>query len=413
MPTDCQQLVDNWSTGGVWLNEAAANVAAPPMDCYIRPWQTAAVCDFAESYTERNSGGLFGTGALLNGADGTYFTYDAKAIQGVDDKDRGNHHTPGTSRPSLNSGNSWTSYVFFGEPLVKVAELNYGSGVDAISSVFMHELLMNEYSVNANVGARSEWVVTFPTKNWYVDPFTRPVSAPFYVPAGGKTCNFWEQGDPIPNFGLGKWVGGSQANGLAPDWPGGINCEEFLVDGGHAPFTSIFNGEACEWYEVVDVWDREESPSLTQGSGPIVSPPPPGNAPPGSSEICYETNVIRWSNDETPDDGTEIFGSPAAKSITLAPGLTWEGLPAKSGWAQLNFWNPATAGTSAEHIDWEGLVGLPVTGFWALAVTNSFVGDDNVIANYGGLFGHKANIRRDGKCWSRWGNYCGSGNWYY
>ena len=34
--------------------------------------------------------------------------------------------------------------------------------------------------------------------------------------------------------------------------------------------------------------------------------------------------------------------------------------------------------------------GLPVAGFWAFALENSFLGEGaDVIANYGGLFGHK------------------------
>jgi hypothetical protein len=412
-PTDCAQLVKNWSTGGIWLNEAAANQADPDDDFDDCSYPTdTGHCDYATTDVVRNSGGLFGTGALINGLDGTFFTYDAKAIQGWDDKDRGNHHTPGTSRPSLNSGNQTTSYVFFGEPITEAVRLKYPSNVDAVSSVFMHELIMNEYSVNPNVGARSEWVITFPTKNFYVDNYTRNQITDIIIPnVNDPDCNGWVLSDGIPNDGKGKFiVGGPDDGELALDWPGGLPCSEDLLEAeGRAPFTSEFNGVACEEYIVTGVWDREESPSTTTGRGPIVSPPPPGNAPPGGSVICYETNVFRWANDPTPDDGTEIFGSPASKSQTLAPGFNYDGTPARSGWAQISFWNPATRGTVLEHIDAEGLIGLPVTGFWALAVVNAFVGDNNVIANYGGLFGHKANIRRDGNCWSRWGNYCGSG----
>ena len=33
----------------------------------------------------------------------------------------------------------------------------------------MHENIMNEYTLDAVLGASTEWVVTFPTKNFYVD----------------------------------------------------------------------------------------------------------------------------------------------------------------------------------------------------------------------------------------------------
>ncbi len=417
MPVDCGQLVKNWSTGGIWLTEAIANSTGVP-NVLFAPCQygSGSHCDYATTDVVRNSGGLFGSYAFINGLAGTIFSGNAAAVQGVDAKDRGNHHIPGTSRPSLNGGSATTAWEFLGEPLVEAAPLYYGSAVDAISSVFMHELIMNEYSVNPNIGAKSEWIVTFPTKNFYVDDLTRDLPKLFIIPNPADAgCSGWTFGlDPIPNCGYGQkpdWNSECTAIEdleLADDWKGGFTCSELLIESGRAPFTSVFSGTACEEVLVIDVWDREDSHSLTFGSGPIVSPLPPGGTPPGGTQLCYETNVIRFADTVWPADGSEIFGSNKVGSVTIAPSVTWEGLPAKAGWSQLSFWNPALGGGPLEHIDYAGLVGLPVTGFWALAITNNFVGDNNVIANYGGLFGHRANVRRDGRCWNRHGNFCGS-----
>ena len=399
-PADCAQLNANWSNGGTWAIEAAANAKDPDedfADCAYDGTKYVDHCDYATTDVTRNSGGLFGSAAIINGAAGTMYSYDAHAVQGFDDKDRGNHHTPGTSRPSLNSGNVTDAWVFFGEPIVKAVELSYPFGIDAISAVFMHEKVMNEYAVNANIGGLSEWVVTFPTKNWYVDDYTRGTVLEAIIPdPSDPACLGWEDGDDIPNNGNGKWVD-SPTNSDLGEWPS-IGCDELEITHGREPFTSIFNGDACEKVHV-SIWDREESPSTTTGFGPIVSPPPPGGTPPGGTELCYEANVIRFSEDERPDTGSEIFGNVHPKAVTVAPA----GI---SGWAQMDFW----LGDS-DHEDYAGLVGLPVTGFWANALQNSYAGGElGIIANYGGLFGHKANIRRQGGSYCD-RHYCGSGGY--
>jgi hypothetical protein len=69
----------------------------------------------------------------------------------------------------------------------------------------------------------------------------------------------------------------------------------------------------------------------------------------------------------------------------------------ESGWANvnLNFVGPEDHEFEGIelHQDRRGLVGLPVIGFAAEHFVNAFV-LDGVLANYGGLFGHKASVRR-------------------
>ena len=61
------------------------------------------------------------------------------------------------------------------------------------------------------------------------------------------------------------------------------------------------------------------------------------------------------------------------------------------GWGSIDF------GFDPGHVDYAGLVGLPVTGFAAYQFENDFVENDEgdrVKAFYGGLFQHKGNVRR-------------------
>ena len=377
-PRNCQQLVDNWTIfaaapNGMWIGDSSLDI-------------------------ERGNGGLFGGAAVINVNKGTMYGYSARAIQGFHDYKSGgapsgsgndNHYIPGDIQPGLNDGNRTDATIFFGEPLAEAVTLSYAGGrsVDAVSAVFMKENIMNEFNVETGLNALSEWVITFPTKNFYVDPVMAPTST-IWVPDSANDevgCNGWDPGESFPART------GPNPSDAAPgsDQTGWEQCTyvsntSFV----NYPFTSIFNGEACE-LAVLRYWNREESP---QGVGPdippIVSPPPPGGSPGGSFTLCYETNVLRFGQDDVPAEGSEILGSDAAtvRNVTVNP-------TAQSGWANISFDYPTPNG-QPPHRDWAGLIGLPVTGFWLEQFENGFLFGGTVLANYGGLFDHKANIRR-------------------
>lgn len=360
-PRDCQQLVDNWTVFGVgpdgmWIDDKSLDI-------------------------ERGNGGLFGGAAIVNVNEGTMYSYDARAIQGFDSSDDAHlHFVPGDIQPSLNDGNRTDATIFFGEPLAEAVTLEYPRGVDAVSAVFMKENIMNEYAIQADLGARSEWVVTFPTKAFYVDPTMAP-SSNFFIPdVTDPGCNGWDPGEPFPT-----WPGSQEA--LPEGWQqcNYLEQTEFV----NFPFTTLFNGEACE-LAFLNVWNREESPVGPPGNiPPIVSPPPPGGSPGGSFTLCYETNVIRFGNGPAPEGDSEILKSSAAtlRNVNLS------GTGLENGWANINFHYNDAQGVPV-HRDWAGLIGLPVTGFWAEQFINAFLVGGTVLANYGGLFDHKANIRR-------------------
>jgi hypothetical protein len=396
-PLDCQQLVDNWtgfvSGPGMWLEDPSLDI-------------------------DRQSGGLFGGAAVVNAGNGTMFSYDAQAIQGFDSSDHDLHFVPGTIHPALNDGNREDATVFFGEPLAEAVTLEYSRSIDAVSAVFMKENIMNEFNVEAGLNALSEWVITFPTKNFYVDPL-RNSSGTVYIPNPADSgCNGWDPGEPFPS-----WTGSPSTmptNAYGANW---TQCTYIpLTVFSTVPFTSLFGGEACE-LAFLSMWDREESASTGVNRPPIVSPPPPGGSPSGAFTLCYETNVLRFGGGESdvPEGGSEIFGSSAATVRNVPTTLG-------NGWANINFHYgecpgggtaPLSCSASEEipvHRDWLGLIGLPVTGFWAEQFQNGFLTDadgNTVLANYGGLFGHKANIRRQLCPDAVYTDFCSSGGGYH
>jgi len=421
-PEDCEQLVDNWTTNpdGMWIDDGkGSNGKEANIDIH------------------RNSGGLFGGAAIINVGRGTMFSYDAKAIQGFD-KASGDdvhlHVRPGTSSPNLNSGDQKTATVFFGVPTNDVYTATYQRPVDAISAVFMHEYSMNEFNIEPNLNAASEWVITFPTKNWYVDEYRVGKNlGTFWEPDPEDAgCNGWNPGEPYPEVvtsGVGSttpWVKVNSkglvvdADSIATqtDWEPCTFLEYDYAEVPIPPFTSEFDGEACEPFSI-RIWDREESAGKGPNNPgrPVVSPPPPPGGDDDEEEaICYEVNVLRVQNDDVFQpifDAPDLGGQSLLKTVDTGFIKFDNGTQTKpiyNGWARI-FWNPLDdavlcesglcwdekEGVNREN-DWEGLLGMPVTGFWAEQFTNGFLGTPgaSVLANYGGLFWHKGNVRRGG-----------------
>jgi hypothetical protein len=207
------------------------------------------------------TGGLFGAGQVVNIDEGTLYTYNAEAIDGFTATTL--FSTSGLLNPSLLQANTNNSsfpggavaYIFgAGGQLIT---LDYADGIDAVSAVFTADTLYNEFFTDANLGAATDWVVTFPTKRFYVDPF---------------------------------YVGTSAIQ----------------------PFVEVF-GENIDGQSNVEVapqlYDREEG---TTTSGDIFSPPTSH-----PSALPYEVNVISFLSGSDPDAGSKsgVFGSTLVSNI--------------------------------------------------------------------------------------------------
>ncbi len=342
----CDKLVEAWTwandldpdTRGYWLQNPLQDMTNP-------------------------SGGLFGGAAIINVNQGTMYSYDATAINGYADSIVANdilHSEPGFTTPNLNSGNLTTGYSFLDDGVS--TEFDFVRGVDAVSYVFMHDTIMNEYTTNDALGAETEWVVTFPTKHFYVYPETSNslvVLAPF--------TELWQGDADLPNT-------------------------------------------ACEVILLETIWDREETfpgEDIPEGTPipPIVSPAPPPVQGPVDPVIpftlCYETNVIAFGA-----DGGGILGSSNLHTLDNDTDF----FTSDNGWARLELddydWDfnedgvvdcdPLTGlGLECRSRGALGnLQGLPVAGFAVMGFVNSFLGEGNsVLANYGGTFQHRGTLR--------------------
>jgi hypothetical protein len=215
VPADCAALVKSWSTGGTWKTTPADGITAA-------------------------EGGLYGLSNVLNNNAASAYGIEPAAIESFWGTPAFNHSDPGSVLPSLASGDT-SSIVSNGGAAYT---MGFTSSTDAVSSLFMTKAVMNDVMLNPVLAGQTDWVVTFPTRRYYI-------------------------------------------NGTAAV----------------APFTDIWNGkkslaEACELI-TVEQWDREEAVTAPTVDTPIFSPAPPDPAAPPGSYLCYETNTLKTAADSS------------------------------------------------------------------------------------------------------------------
>src|SRR5579862_959792 len=270
------------------------------------------------------TGGLFGGMSLINVNSGSDYTEDAVALDNFSNASL--YSSAGSLLPNLTEAS----------PAVSVVTTNgftytstWGTGTaDPVSAVLMHDHIMNEYVLDTLTNSGTDWVVTMPTKRFYVSNGTGPAALPFQR-----------------NFNK--------------------------TDG------------ACDDVQLA-IYDREENTSST----PISFSPPP---PVATNALCWEASVVTFNNSNvlgsanianitTPsgfqDGWLDIgFFDPAAApvhSLGTNPTIVTDILG-------------GTATSPATYI------GLPVVGFAVQSFANGAitVGGVTTLSNYGGNFVQK------------------------
>ena len=306
---DCTQLTANWSTGGKWLADPQVDIAATDV-----------------------GGGIFGSTTIVDVNDGMAFSYNADAVQSfVDGATR--HTFPGDTAPNLTSGTAdpisgqFRSYVFNNG--VSVATDWPSNSIQAVSAVYTHKNIFGEYAIGLGIQAVTQWVMTFPTKAFYVDP--------------------------------------AVSFGVAP-------VEPFV-----ATFSAA-GGGYCEIFTGVGIYDREEQTRQIQPGDILPSPLPPG-PPPQFTTFCKETNVLEFSHID--DTGAVIASGDILGSENLSTVKTIF----DKGWLNLQFDQSTNVGKSPGGRN-QDYTGLPVTGFSLQKYGNDNVGS-GLRAKYGAIFKHR------------------------
>ena len=160
VPLDCHSIVDAWvatSAGAAnpnWSDKPALNIDLP-------------------------GGGLRGNAAIVNALMGTMFAYSAEALTGfyADRTAPGALHQLNPYGPTLANANSGNGQVIAtllsaqGNATTEIYTLPQPNA-DPVSLVLMQSRVLNEFVTDPALGASNEWVLTFPTKSFYVDSQT-------------------------------------------------------------------------------------------------------------------------------------------------------------------------------------------------------------------------------------------------
>jgi hypothetical protein len=189
--------------------------------------------------------------------------------------------------------------------------------------------LYNEYLVDSSLGANTDWVVTFPTKPYYTDRQLYDAT-PYYI--------------PIP------------------------------------PFDNGFNEGVANVPVQGRVYDREEGSITLLGCDDCTPPLPPPPLP-------YVVTVMSFLSDVPTGAPSGVFGSRLTGFNVARFG--------GSGAVWLDFVSASTTHHLSTGIDPQGapvtLLGLPAIGFMAYNIINTQA-QPGMLANYGGLFTHRATM---------------------
>lgn len=289
VPKSCDQIHSAWSGAGYWGAAGAdtnVDISGP-------------------------TGGLFGSGTIINVNQGEIEAYNADAIDQFYAIGTGGQQTaPNDLAPSISSGTSLVSYVFANGQL---ATTSYTLAIDAVSSLFTATSIMNEYVVASSIGASTEWVITFPTKRFYVDP--------------NYTLG------PVPFRPFDKVFGLTDATSCVPVTIGYFNREEGSTTTGSNFSPSPVHGNSLCYEAQVITFGQGQKPSKILGSNLVANIAT--IYPTGWAQIGF-TNTTQHA--VTPDRAAPVAGEN-----------TFYGLPV-TGFSVTNYVNGTLTDTSGNKV---------------------------------------------------------------
>lgn len=268
-------------------------------------------------------------------------------------------------------------------------------GADAISATIQRQFIVNEWADNTAAGVTTDWVVTQPTKQYYVDGVdfdlgitTNESIQTALAPERLEALVDWRADsaptstNDTPTLALFDPAAGPYNVGGTPAFEAG---QELPLP----PYESAWAGtpvaEACHTITFIP-YDRAEQTATAPPAGVIVSPQLPEATV--FDELCHEMTVVTFN-------GKSAFTSAAAQAAVNRVNVDTTGIPGNplNGWMlmDLSTGNPntslnATPATATGLPTSAGnLMGLPVIGF-NLKVRS--LGNASASSNYASTLDH-------------------------
>jgi hypothetical protein len=267
-----------------------------------------------------------GTMSLINVNSGNEYSYTAVALANYSTNNL--YAASGLPQPDLTEAFPPISLVFASNATY---QSTWGLGsADPVSAVLMHDNVLNEYVLDTITNSGTDWVVTMPTKRFYV-----PVAA-----------------HATPKFFVGPFQRNFTPTG---------SCDDVSLN----------------------IYDREENTSSTPLS---FSPPPPTS----TNSVCWEANVITFNNSNVLGSVNVANIPTGFQDGWLNLGWTPNG-SATAAHQMVNTANTVITPLGGTAVTGQTVtyVGVPVVGFAVESFANGAVGTPPVLSNYGGTFTHR------------------------
>jgi len=173
------EIIEMGDLSGAVAAAATHTSAGVPADCAL----VRADASTADGVLPA-SGGLYGFNTLINVEAGLSTTVDAVALDDFWLNNEGTYTKTGSLSPSLEDGMQ-SADILDGNQVVNAV---FGQRIDAVSAVLSRTNVMNDYVVGLDFNALTDWVVTFPTKRFYVNGDLAPRD-PFTQKWNGTSCD--------------------------------------------------------------------------------------------------------------------------------------------------------------------------------------------------------------------------------
>lgn len=279
------------------------------------------------------TGGLSGTASLINVGSGTDYGYDPVVLD--DFNFVSSSWTPvGSTLPGLGNVQPKISRLINDRQGTVVSTWNNSGDnqADPVSAVLMFNSVINEFVLDSATLSATDWVVTFPTKSYYVGA------------------------DPL--------VGGARQNSAAI-----------------RPFQRNFGaGGACDEVQVA-MHDRESAEVTT-----TVGTPTPIAV---ERKLCWQANIVTFNN--ASGIPSNLMGSKnyLAMDYVYQNGFAVLEFPLISAYPNAHRLANASNSINNGPIGSVVYFGLPAVGFMMQDFVNGNVGSPPVLSSYGGNFEHK------------------------
>ncbi len=182
MPSASSDDVGRTREGFVEILEMGVVEGVEYLSAVIPKPNTEGECDVHSGYWDEGgkwtinpSDGMIGTSGeliaeanIINVAAGVEYSQTLTILEDFNNSNEPMHTAPSSHQPSLDSAIPNET---------RMPDDVWTSPEDAVSGLLMSQYLLNSFTLNANVGAMTEWILTFPTKHFYTD--SESVEQPF------------------------------------------------------------------------------------------------------------------------------------------------------------------------------------------------------------------------------------------